>query len=202
MNNKLREMIWNRDENKCRDCGKLLVKIFDEYENYNKILSDIQNINVYKFDRKCWKCNNNTPIITYSYRINYETKTIGSINKIDILLLNKYPIIKIKYSNTMKEEVIANVCINCGELQGNYYIWDELIDDIVDCLDLNQYLIDTINIKLSPEDLGIENDGTFIFDEKESFGHVHHIDHNRDNNNLDNLILLCRDCYIKRHKND
>jgi 5-methylcytosine-specific restriction endonuclease McrA len=29
--------------------------------------------------------------------------------------------------------------------------------------------------------------------------HVHHIDHNPQNNELNNLILLCPDCHGKRH---
>lgn len=29
--------------------------------------------------------------------------------------------------------------------------------------------------------------------------HVHHLDHNRLNNQLDNLVVLCRPCHLREH---
>ncbi len=202
MNIEIREIIWKRDGNKCRDCGRVLVNIIDEYKETKILLSDPLCIPIYKFIRKCWKCNMDTPIITYCYDTHVGLITIGSVDKLDKLLMEKYSSIKTKYSRTMEQDVIANICINCGVLLGNYFVHDELLDDIADEMEFSNNIIDKIEILLSPEDLSIDNDGSFIFSEQESFGHVHHIDHDRDNNNLDNLILLCRDCHIKRHKND
>ena len=35
------------------------------------------------------------------------------------------------------------------------------------------------------------------YEDIERFGHVHHIDGNRNNNNLENLLLLCPSCHKK-----
>jgi 5-methylcytosine-specific restriction endonuclease McrA len=94
-------------------------------------------------------------------------------------------------------EVIANTCVHCGSLHGNWHVMEDLLE-----MPYNKNMNDLIDIVLSnnltfedlydPEDFREES-----FSLKLSTGHIHHKDGNPENNNPTNLILLCRDCHAK-----
>jgi hypothetical protein len=65
-----------------------------------------------------------------SYCIAYERViigTIGEIKPLDEILLKEYPFVKNVYSNTQEKMIIANTCVHCGALQGNFFIFDEIL---------------------------------------------------------------------------
>jgi 5-methylcytosine-specific restriction endonuclease McrA len=69
----------------------------------------------------------------------------------------------------------------------NQIIFESLIDKV-------------LPITLTPEDLGITRENSQPYEEIiNTFGHIHHIDGNRDNNNLENLTLICPSCHGKTH---
>jgi len=84
-------------------------------------------IPIYKLDTKCWKCGEITQHVTYDFDCG-ESYHIGGLPLLDKKLMELYPHIKRIYSNMMQQKVIANTCIHCGSLQGNFFILEELID--------------------------------------------------------------------------
>ncbi len=84
-------------------------------------------IPIYKWDGHCWKCGKMTPHISYDFCCGSD-HSIGSLPLLDKKLMELYPFIKRVYSHTMRQEIIANTCIHCGSLQGNFFIIEELAD--------------------------------------------------------------------------
>ena len=72
---------------------------------------------------------------------------------------------------------------------------DEYIDKFIDIVMPN---------KLTIEDLEINEEGLEAYEDEyeeiHTWGHIHHIDGNRHNNELNNLILLCDKCHAKKRK--
>lgn len=48
----------------------------------------------------------------------------------------------------------------------------------------------------------LANDTCFNCDKKDPANHVHHVDHNPENNDLQNLVVLCEPCHILVHQTD
>lgn len=84
-------------------------------------------IPIYKWDTHCWKCGKTTPHISYDFDCGSD-RSIGDLLLLDIKLMELYPFVKKIYSHTMQHEVIANTCIHCGSLQGNFFILEDLVD--------------------------------------------------------------------------
>ena len=199
MNDKIRSLIWEMDKGVCQNCKKKLFKIIDPYEDVIEELLTLKEIPIFKWSKECWKCHKKTEVVTYDFAVRYNYH-IGSIEKLDMVLMQKYPFVKRAFSKTMGSEVITNICINCGALQGNWFMMEDLLE--MKCSDINMNKL--IDIKLPNtlkfEDLPIDIEELKPFEEKSSFfAHVHHIDRNRENNEMDNLVLLCRDCHIRLH---
>lgn len=106
-------------------------------------------INIYAWDRICWKCGKTTKV--YSYFLDYDLHALddyfenigfiglGDIETLDKLLALKYPTICKKFSKTENRSYFANTCEHCKALQGRYYvvddpheIMDELFEDAMD----------------------------------------------------------------------
>lgn len=119
---------------------------FDNIEN----LADLREIKIYKWDMPCWKCEKDTPRVSYSfcYKFNY---SIGNVKKIDERLLEEYSFVKKVFSKTRGEEVIGNICIHCGALQGNWFIMEEL-SEIVYEINMENIIDKKIKIKLTEND--------------------------------------------------
>jgi len=199
MNYKLRNKVWLRDNSFCQRCGKKLYKIItiDPLEEILEELHALKEIKIYKWERNCWKCEKRTPRVSYYIQVGFDYK-IGDIEKIDKILMEKYPFIKKMFSKTMEQEIIANTCIHCGNLQGNWFIGEEIILDIIyQGLDNFLDIILPNNLKIEDLDINKEDQMFQKYEDIETFGHVHHIDGDRSNNNLENLLLLCPSCHKK-----
>jgi len=193
MNYRLRNKVWERDNASCQRCSKKLYKI-ETIEPFKEILEelhDLKEIKIYKWERECWKCKKKTPRVSYYFCAGFNYH-IGEIEKIDKILMENYPFVKRIYSKTMEQEVIANTCVYCGSLQGNWFIGEELILDII-YQGLNNFLDIIIPNNLILEDLSFDKEDPMFqpYPDIKTFGHVHHIDGDRNNNSLENLILIC-----------
>lgn len=101
--------------------------ITDPYKEIVEELRAQKDIPIYKWNQACWKCRKETSVVSYDFNAGYSF-SIGDILKLDETLMLNYPFVKKVFSKTMEKEVIANTCIHCGALQGNWYVRDSLID--------------------------------------------------------------------------
>lgn len=98
----------------------------------------------------------------------------------------------------MRQEVIANTCIHCGCLQGNWFIRDDLIDFMSE-ENLEKLVDKKLPNNLTREDLRVEPEEPKPIEFRLRIGHIHHKDLNWENDDPNNLILLCEDCHNKLH---
>ncbi|MCK4483016.1 HNH endonuclease [Candidatus Bathyarchaeota archaeon] len=192
MDHKLRYDIWTRDEGVCQNCKRKLSR--DPYEEIIKELSNLKEIPIFKWSKKCWKCQKETPIVSYDFTVGFSFH-LGDVEKLDQILMQKYPFVKRTFSKTRREEVIANTCVHCGSLQGNWFIMEDLINM---AYNRDMKLIDLVlSNNLTAEDLHINRED--CKPTMTSLGHIHHKDGNPRNNDPSNLILFCRDYHAKIH---
>ncbi|GAG75394.1 unnamed protein product [marine sediment metagenome] len=199
MNYGLRNKVWERDHESCQRCSKILYKI-ETIEPFKEILEelhDLKEIKIYKWERECWKCKKKTPRVSYYFSTGFSYH-VGEIEKIDKILMENYPFVKKIYSKTMEQEVIANTCVHCSSLQGNWFIGEEIILDIM-YQGLDKFLDIKIPNTLTLEDLPLDKENPMLqpYPDIKMSGHVHHVDGDRSNNKLENLILLCPSCHKK-----
>lgn len=197
MDYELKNRVWSRDNGVCQKCGRKLFR--DPYKTIVEELLALNEIPIFKWSKKCWKCQRKTPIVSYVFSVGYSFN-LGDIEKLDEVLMHRYSFVKRVFSKTRGCEVIANTCVHCGSLQGNFFIVEDLIDMGAEPNGENMSeLIDIVlPNNLAPEDLGFEKgEPNPFWSRLPSFGHIHHKDGNQENNNLDNLILLCRNCHAR-----
>ena len=121
-------------------------------------------INIYAWDKICWKCRMTTKV--YSYYLNYELENLygyfgtgkiiteniglGDFQSIDKILAKKYPTIESRYSMTTHDSYVSNGCEHCRALQGKYYVVEdphEIMGDLMQRDGMKKYLIDSIQIE-------------------------------------------------------
>jgi predicted HD phosphohydrolase len=91
------------------------------------------------WDSKCWKCNNRITVAkdTAGWSFN-PFADIGemwsnSVNENTIRILNKFNVkMELRYSKMANCEYMANVCPYCNNIQGDFFINDEIGDFIYD----------------------------------------------------------------------
>jgi len=125
------------------------------YEDLIQELHALKDIPVFKWNQECWKCHMQTSVVSYNVCVGYNYH-IGDILRLDEALISNYPFVKKVFSKTMDEEVIANTCIHCGALQGNWYVRDALIDIMSPCDDMTKLIDRRIANNLEFEDLSID----------------------------------------------
>lgn len=182
-----------RDSYVCQKCRKeinIIAEHFDPSKIAMETLSEIKEFKIYLWKQTCWKCMKITPVATYNFIDGFFNRHIGSIEKIDKCLMKKYPYVRKTYSKTLDEEVIANTCINCGALQGNYYIGEALLEIELNDKNMEELVDSTIPNRLQYEDLGFEEENENLS------GWVCFKDGNVNNKNDENLFLLCTTCKI------
>jgi hypothetical protein len=199
MNDKLREEIWQRDKGICQQCKKELFMVVDPYEEVIEDILSMKEIPIFKWSQKCWKCKDETDIVTYDFYAGFNCH-IGDIGKLDKLLMQKYSFVEKVFSKTMELEVITNTCVKCGIIQGNFFIKDDLLNMKSSNINMDELIDVFLPNHLQFEDLPFDKDELKPYQEKMPLiAHVHHIDRNRMNNKQNNLILLCKKCHIKLH---
>lgn len=198
MDEKIRNAIWLRDRGICQNCKREVFEIVDPYESVLEELSTLKEIPIFKWSKKCWKCQKVTPIVSYNFVAGYNFH-LGDIEKLDKILMEKYSFVNQAFSKTMGSKVVANTCIHCGSLQGNWFVMEDLIEITTEGKDMEKSIDLILPNILTVEDLSIEKEGLRPYKKRLSIGHVHHKDGNREHNDPDNLILLCRGCHVRIH---
>lgn len=122
-----------------------------------------KGVNIYKWDKECWKCKQKTPV--YSYYLNYQLAEldeafssvgmlgIGEVGSIDEVLAKEIPTIKMSYSRTLKCNYMANTCIYCGALQGSNYVVEDPHEIMQELFygGMEKYLVKTLKVEDMPE---------------------------------------------------
>jgi 5-methylcytosine-specific restriction endonuclease McrA len=199
MDLRVRNAVWERDRGICQSCGKKVTETIDLVKDTAQKLSAIKEIPIFRWSNNCWKCGKETPIVTYNLEVN-DSYLIGDIPRLDETLAKRYHFVKKTFSRTMRREVVANTCIHCGSLQGNWFTMEDLLEKLTDEEDMTK-LIDA----LLPNDLSCDDvlpaQTRKQVELKSPAGHIHHKDGNWKNDDLDNLVLLCWNCHrrIKPH---
>jgi len=173
---KLRRFILKRDNFKCRQCGKDVSKIMNNKKEINEFTSK-KELPIYKYYKKCWKCSSQTPISTYSFCLNYDYH-IGDIKRLDQLLLNRIDSIQKVYSKTQEQDVIANVCTNCGSIQGNWFVMEDIIEMRSNNIEMKELIDFYVPNTLTEKDIDMQEWELITSSKK---GHIHHIDYNPSN---------------------
>lgn len=160
---------------KCRQCGGSYqlrdgrYGVFAGCSNYPRCRSTLKlyelaaefirqrGINVYCWERCCWKCGKSTPV--YSYYLSYELEELdeyfgsfppvglGDLTWVDQLLAREIPTIQMRYSHTVNASYMANTCVHCGALQGHNYVVEdphEIIGPLWLDRAMGQYLYKTV----------------------------------------------------------
>jgi ssDNA-binding Zn-finger/Zn-ribbon topoisomerase 1 len=132
---------------------KSTLKIHDFVFEYIKAYG----INVYAWEKACWKCGKNTKV--YSYYLNYDLAEaddyfehlgnigLGDIGSVDKYLSDKYSTINVRFSKTVNGSYMANTCEYCRALQGrNYVVEDphEIMNDLMFDHDMDKYWVENI----------------------------------------------------------
>ena len=125
------------------------------YEDLIQEIHVLKDIPVFKWNQECWKCHMQTSVVSYDLTLGYDFN-IGDIIKLDEVLMSDYPFVKKVFSKTIDKEVIANTCIHCGALQGNWYVRDALIDMMSPCDNMSKLIDKRIPNNLEFEDLSID----------------------------------------------
>lgn len=107
---------------------KSLRDICDQFE---KNISELKEIKIYKWNKYCWKCHKETPHVSYCLVFQgVVLGCIGDVKKLDEILLKEYSFVKRVYSKTQGRGEIGNACIYCGAYHRNYFIFDEILHHV------------------------------------------------------------------------
>ncbi len=161
-----------------------LEDICDEFE---KNISELKRIRIYKWNKDCWKCFKETPHVSYCLVFQgLVLGCIGEIEKIDEILIKEYPFVKRVYSKTQGKRVIGNTCVHCGAYQGNFFIFDEII-----------HYVDEENLDKTIPNILNDDDLPPIFSQLEEF-EINDDINNTDLNDIEFLFDLGQD-YKDKH---
>lgn len=163
---------------------KSLEDICDQFE---KNISELKEIKIYKWNKDCWKCHKETPHVSY-YLVfqGVVLGCIGDIEKLDEILLKEYSFVKKVFSKTQGRKVIGNTCVHCGAYQGNYFIFDEFLHYVIE-EDLDKTIPNILN----------DNDMPSIISWLAEFEDNNEIDYN-SLNNIDFLYDLGEDYWFNK----
>ena len=119
----------NEIKNKARD---ELLRRKSFYQNNKNII-----FGIIEEKRECFKCKRITKVVALVFYKTYKNiKVYNEKRKIirndieipaDILSIinKKYPFYKLTYSGVEKRSYVANTCINCTVIQGEYHLYEE-----------------------------------------------------------------------------
>ncbi len=95
---------------------------------------------IHRFDMICWKCGAETPVL-YAFRppnnlmeSEFNPDWIGAYEvnpdqdpAMGEALAERFTWYRLGYSHTMGGQVHASFCTSCDSLQGNWYVWKDLL---------------------------------------------------------------------------
>lgn len=195
-----KRLVWERDRGLCRDCGKNLLVEERVSDGLRAAHAALKGIPVYRWEEPCYFCGKTTPIVTYSFSLNYDY-CISGVSALDELLGKDYPWVKLAYSRSQDKIVMCNTCTHahCGKIaMGNNYVKNALIT-FEEAGELERLRVGEIPNVTAPEDFPeIREEHVDVRHSLE--GRVHHLNRNREDRQLSNLVLLCRQCDTVRRK--
>lgn len=126
-------LINNHSSNEIKNKSKdELLKRKSFYQNSKNIV-----FGIIEEERECFKCKKITKVIALGFYKTYKNiKVYNQKRKIirndieipvDVLSIinKKYPFYKLAYSGVEKRSYVANTCINCTVIQGEYHLYEE-----------------------------------------------------------------------------
>ncbi|OYT59552.1 hypothetical protein B6U81_05945, partial [Thermoplasmatales archaeon ex4484_30] len=146
-------------------------------------------IEVWMWHKKCYKCGKETPVVwtspnTIVGEFNVDPNSFEELPK---KISDIYPFFKLTYSNTMKENIYGNVCINCGAYQGNWFVLEESLEIAYE----TRKIVEKRKLKITlSEQERLER----AFPEEILSLERHHISYEPEE-----IIFVCRNCHLKIH---
>lgn len=203
MSSTLRQQVFERDGTTCQRCRKQLwanVLVDDLVETREDIQRTLRDeIAVLRWTHECWQCTKITPIVSYYLEAAYN-HSIGDIESLDRMLMERYGFVKRQCSHTLERTVIANSCVHCGAHQGNHFVLEDLLAFLTGEAEGEPYVDAYLPNCLTREDLWREDTELAPkWVEQPLLAHVHHKDGDPRHNILDNLELLCPPCHKRVH---
>jgi hypothetical protein len=204
-------------------------RVFSPKKEAQLQLANIKGIPIYTFSLQCNSCRKKTPVWTYFvslFAIQDELEDtiycVGDVRKLDEQLaeINN----NIKLANiTEAEKSFTNICLYCGSSQSNELVKKELInllekeekrakeryeeymhssvdDDPFEYVHVITPLNYHLSNNLKVEDFNVKKGRRKSNPLESLIGEIHHIDRNWQNDNPDNLQLLCKKCHNKLGK--
>ena len=90
---------------------------------------------IFRFDMKCWSCEEDTPVIhafsppTNILHSEFDEKWLGNYEvtmnddyRLGSRIAEIYPWVRYTYSHTQKRKTHSNHCLQCEKMQGNFYV--------------------------------------------------------------------------------
>ncbi len=103
----------------------------DMVDQFEKSVSELETIRIYKWNIECWSCQRDTPHVSYCLaQQGAIIGCIGEIEELDKILMREYPFVKKVFSKAQGKKVIGNTCVRCGAYQGNFFIFDEILHEV------------------------------------------------------------------------
>lgn len=132
---------WNPNEKAWMAPGNT----YEEYRRFEKWIDGTnivtKELYIVEATRKCWKCGKETPVICFGVRDWYDRELNGeSFHSWKFVsVLSRLPEeifsyikdnfnFKLKYSNSLRQKYYANCCKWCDSLQGNNYLFGEVLE--------------------------------------------------------------------------
>lgn len=138
----------------------------------------------------CWRCHDDTPIVSYDFTFRYD-HLIGAVPRLDELLMREYSFVKRVFNKPQSKTVAANVCVNCGAHQSNWYTHQALLE--LKATEQHPVVDTTLPNELNLEDFPFY-DKVLPYKQRLPIAQIQYLDGNKANYNSDNLLLVCNDC--------
>lgn len=147
-------------------------------------------IEVWMWYKKCWKCGKKTPVVWTSPHSEVGGFNVNPDSFEDLIkkISEIYHFFKATYSKG--RVVYGNVCIHCGAYQGNWYVWEELLE-----------------IAYEPSKIAEKRKIRFTLAEEERLQYAHpeevlKFERHHISYDPEEIIFVCRKCHRKIHYTD
>lgn len=89
------------------------------------------NLELWTWTMECWKCKKDTPVVwtnQESCDFTWESLNPLTFKNLPEAIQRKFPSFKIVEKRTMSVTEHGNTCVHCGAYQGDWFIWEDLIE--------------------------------------------------------------------------